>query len=511
MTSPRSRQKTALAGVAAALGLTVFLSGCSGAQGGAPGGKGAMPAQAGQASTAISVNLTTASTGTIVRETEFAGRIEASQTVSVYAGTSGQVLTTYFNVGEEVQAGDLLADLDGENLANSLELAELKYQSALNSAQSSLLNSEKSYNSQSKSYQTAVDNLKDFEDEYDEVVDAAKAKQTAAQKALTAAKEALVNDTTGDPDGALQQAVDEAQADYDDAADEYSTTKSEYDRKLETYKTARNNARDDLEYTSESYSLTTGEGLEGVSGSVATSIRQAQLEYESAQKAMEDAKIYAPVSGIISAKNIEDYEMASSNSAAFTIRTDGSPVIAFNASEAGANALSIGSQITVTYEGTQYAAEVIEIATDANSSGLYPVKARTLEDMGTSRTGAVVKVTAATARAEDAMIIDMDYIEYDENQPYVYLFRDGVAVRADLELGISDNESVVVVSGLSAGDQIITTWHPDLKDGAAVSDRAAASTEAPAAAGQPEGAGPGKMPQGGAPEGMPAGTGGKGE
>ena len=26
----------------------------------------------------------------------------------------------------------------------------------------------------------------------------------------------------------------------------------------------------------------------------------------------------------------------------------------------------------------------------------------------------------------------------------------------------------MILSGITAGDQIITTWHPDLKDGAAV-------------------------------------------
>ena len=45
---------------------------------------------------------------------------------------------------------------------------------------------------------------------------------------------------------------------------------------------------------------------------------------------------------------------------------------------------------------------------------------------------------------------------------------------------MSNSETVVAVSGLSLDSEIITTWHPDLKDGAAV--ELAEGQEAPAAA-----------------------------
>ena len=69
---------------------------------------------------------------------------------------------------------------------------------------------------------------------------------------------------------------------------------------------------------------------------------------------------------------------------------------------------------------------------------------------------------------KDELILPLDLIEYDENQPYVYVYRDGVAVRVDLVTGVSTADSIVIESGLTDEDQIITTWHPDLKDGAAV-------------------------------------------
>ena len=125
--------------------------------------------------------------------------------------------------------------------------------------------------------------------------------------------------------------------------------------------------------------------------------------------------------------------------------------------------------MTVSYNGQDYPAQITELSNAANpQTGLYAAKAQTEEPLGTSRSGGVVKVKASTAKAENALLLPLELLEYDENQPYVYLFRDGVAVRADVVTGISSAEEVVILSGITAGDQIITTWHPDLRDGAAV-------------------------------------------
>ena len=79
-----------------------------------------------------------------------------------------------------------------------------------------------------------------------------------------------------------------------------------------------------------------------------------------------------------------------------------------------------------------------------------------------------MKVKASTANVQNALLLPLDIVQYDENQPYVYLYQDGVAVRRDIVTGMFTAQYVAVESGLSAEDPIITTWHPDLKDGALV-------------------------------------------
>ena len=162
--------------------------------------------------------------------------------------------------------------------------------------------------------------------------------------------------------------------------------------------------------------------------------------------------------------------MVSPGAPAYIIDQEGAaPMVSFNLSEDGANALSVGSPVTVVYNGQEFSARITELSNTANpQTGLFAAKAQTDSPLGTSRSGGVVKVKASTAKAEDAMLLSLDLLEYDGNQPYVYVYRDGKAVRTDLVTGISSAEDIVILSGLSAEDQIITTWHPDLKDGADV-------------------------------------------
>jgi multidrug efflux pump subunit AcrA (membrane-fusion protein) len=64
------------------------------------------------------------------------------------------------------------------------------------------------------------------------------------------------------------------------------------------------------------------------------------------------------------------------------------------------------------------------------------------------------------------MTIPVDSVYYDNGRPYVFTFDNGSVHRVDIETGISDSENMEVVSGLTASDQVIITWSPELYEGA---------------------------------------------
>lgn len=397
-----------------------------------------------------------ASYGTIDRQTEFVGRVEAAESVKVYATSQAKVLETYAVPGQHVEKGQLLFQLDTENLETMVETSRLQYEAAVSGANTTIIQSKNAYDSAGDMYTT----IKESRDAIEDAWEGAQRSLNQANAALQAAQEAGV---TGEELAKLQTAQVAAQMAYEQARNAYIQN---YDKLDEQVKSARKN----LVTARDTYKNTKGDEDEGITGTIQTQVDLAKISYDNAVKALNEAKVYAPVSGVISMKNVAASDMATPGAPAYVIDQDSAaPMISFNLSEDGANALTVGSPVTVSYNGQDYPAQITELSNAANpQTGLYAAKAQTEEPLGTSRSGGVVKVKASTAKAENALLLPLELLEYDENQPYVYLFRDGVAVRADVVTGISSAEEVVILSGITAGDQIITTWHPDLRDGAAV-------------------------------------------
>ena len=438
-------KRLAALGVSAAL---LLAAGCSGLEPPAP-------AQA-EGPKAIEVQTVSSSYGTIDRQTEFVGRVEAAESVKVYATSQAKVLETYAVPGQHVEKGQLLFQLDTENLETMVETSRLQYEAAVSGANTTIIQSKNAYDSAGDMYTT----IKESRDAIEDAWEGAQRSLNQANAALQAAQEAGV---TGEELAKLQTAQVAAQMAYEQARNAYIQNYDKLDEQVKSARKSLITARD-------TYKNTKGDEDEGITGTIQTQVDLAKISYDNAVKALNEAKVYAPVSGVISMKNVAASDMATPGAPAYVIDQDSAaPMISFNLSEDGANALTVGSPVTVSYNGQDYPAQITELSNAANpQTGLYAAKAQTEEPLGTSRSGGVVKVKASTAKAENALLLPLELLEYDENQPYVYLFRDGVAVRADVVTGISSAEEVVILSGITAGDQIITTWHPDLRDGAAV-------------------------------------------
>ncbi len=443
---------------AAAAGALLVLTACGGP---------ALPAQGEEGSVqAIEVHTTSAGQGTIDRQTEFVGRVESAESIKVYATSQAKVLETYVTPGQHVEKGQLLFELDTETLETMAETARLQYEAAVSGSNTTIIQTKSAWDSAGDLYTT----LKDNRDAIEDARDAAKAGMDKAQKALEDAK-ALKNDPnlpedqkpTDEDIAALEKAAAAAEEGYNQAQNAYIQNYDKLDEQVSSARKNLVNARD-------TYKNTKGDEDEGITGTVQSQIDLAKISYDNAMKALNEAKVYAPVSGIVSAKNVAVSDMVSPGAPAYVIDQEGAaPMVSFNLSEDGANALSVGSPVTVVYNGQEFSAQITELANAANpQTGLYAAKAQTDEPLGTSRSGGVVKVKASTAKAENAMLLSLDLLEYDGNQPFVYVYRDGKAVRTDVTTGISSAEEIVILSGLTKEDQIITTWHPDLKDGAAV-------------------------------------------
>ena len=491
--------------------------GGAGGPGGGPGGRGGNMGAVEMSESVINVKLQTPEIGSLSRDTEFIGKIEPSETVNVYPEVSSKVTKIYVEAGDTVEAGQLLFEMDDSDAQLSYQQAQLSYESTQvststnlgSSYDSRIISAESSLKNAQQSLNSARQNLRDYNDGYQDDLVRAESARDKAYEEYMAAQQAYdaIEDKQSEEGKAAWAALDEAEGKYTLARGDVVDLENDEDTEARSLRNAYRNAQNSYETALKNYQLATGLSYEDAEAAAEVQLKSANLTLEQRAKDLSKYKIYAPIGGVIESKNVSLYESPGMQSAAYTISNKEMMSVSFNATADGAAALSLGDTITVTKGGKDYQATIFEIDTKANeSTGLFPVKAQLEQVDGSILSGVTVKVTASTAKAEDAMLIPVDLIYYDEGQAYVYTYQDGKAVRTDIETGMSTSETTVVESGLTKDSLLITTWHPDLADGVSVNLAEGVTLpegmQTPSTDSQQQG-GPATMPADGAPEGQP--------
>lgn len=387
--------------------------------------------------------------------TDYIGTVTASESISVYPSVSGTVASVHYEPGQTVRAGALLFSIDASDAALTIEKAELTYQKALNTYENAVngsavaskeLQLQNTITQALRNFNNARENAK-LETDFDVT------SYNKLRRAYKAAYKAW-EEGTGSIDE-LYEAEKELSYLTDELSD-HNSLLTQLDNSFDTLEAARSELALYQEQTK-------GE----TAATAELNLKEAELAYQQTLKSLDDYQTYAPISGVIESRGISAHGSASPNTAAYVISNRDVLSVVFNVSADGAAALSLGDEVTLTKGQSSYSAAIVEIETKANASGLFPIKAN-IEGDSPLLPGVAVKVTARTRSAADAMVVSIDDISYEDSNPYVYVYQNGTAVRTFLELGITTREKAQVLSGLTADSQVITTWHPDLADGAQV-------------------------------------------
>lgn len=489
-------------------------------------GCGAAEESVEQEEASVAVTTEEVGTGTLTLNNAFVGTISPEETVAVIPLAAGTVTETFFEVGDYVEAGDILFQIDDEIAQIQATTAALSVQQAEQSAEMTLgsqqdaqnlqlesakLQAKTAYESAQIGYVQAKDALKSAES----AVKNAKAAANALKPAYEAAKAAYEEAKQAKEDAVGAEAI--AKKAYEDAGspdsgseyDTYEAAKSatekaettkelaelKYMQAESAYKSATSGAEaaekgeysaqmayysaqsgykaaeKGMETAEESAELTQGDILADTEAQLMTGLELAALQAESAEIALSYYTVKAPVSGVIESKNVEVNGMASQAAPAYTIVNNDTMTVTFNVSEKVRNTLAIGQSITLDRSGATYEATITEIGASINQmTGLFEVKGCVAANGSELPSGVSVKIIADTYKAENAMLIPYDSVYYDNDGAYVYCNVEGRAKKTFIETGIFDEERIEVVSGLSLGDIVVTSWSPKLADGVLLAD-----------------------------------------
>lgn len=203
-----------------------------------------------------------------------------------------------------------------------------------------------------------------------------------------------------------------------------------------------------------------------------TQAKNAQINYENAKinydNQMEYSNITASIGGKVEIFDVEVHDNVSSQNLICVISGEGSKAVNFSVPEKIMKQLNVGDVVTIEKSGSRYEGNITEISSMIDAAtGLFKVKA-SVDSGDALPTGSTVKLYVTSDKQENVMTLPVDTIYYSGGDAYVYTYDNGTVHQVPVEVGIYDSQLVQILSGISASDQIITTWSSELFEGSKV-------------------------------------------
>ena len=237
---------------------------------------------------------------------------------------------------------------------------------------------------------------------------------------------------------------------------------------IEQLETQRDSLKAQKETAEGTLDITQSETYNETVASLQAGLAQAQVGLDSAAYQQSLYTLTAPISGTVESVGLTKNGMASASSIAFTISNKNTMQVTFYVTEDVRDEFTAGQAVTVSRGSSTYGGTITEIGNAVDmQKGLFKVKA-TIYDMPDLASGVTASITTTCHSAKDVIVIPCDAVYYENGDAYVFVARDGTAVKTPVETGIYDDQNIAITSGLIEGQQVITTWSANLIDGCAI-------------------------------------------
>ena len=261
-----------------------------------------------------------------------------------------------------------------------------------------------------------------------------------------------------------QQAYEQTQ----NALEQAQNSKSQAEIGIKQAETAYNQAKDNHDIY---VNKTTGENREtaqdGVNSAVA-SRQSVQTQINILQSTLKDTSVKAPISGVITTKNISKTNMVSAQSAPFVIVDMSKVTVDVNVSEKIINVVKQGDVVDVTIPtigDTDIKGVIKSITPSADQTNTYPVKIEINNANGIIKPGMFAEIHFVESIKFDTIVVPRNTVLESAESKYVYVLENNKAVRRDVETGIDNGNEVEIVSGVSFGETIIVKGQSYVNDG----------------------------------------------
>lgn len=428
------------AAVAAALTITA----CGG-----PGGGEEVPRE----EKPVAVKVLAVTPAAVRDRLELPGRIDPYRTVTLSAEVGGLLEGRAVREGDPVRRGTVLATIDRENLELRRRHAALAVEQAAIAVRSAEIAVEQARNG----------------------IDQARAAADRARSALAQAEEQARKTA------AVQEEMERSLGRQKALFKEQLTSQSRLDEIEMAFATAsadRSSAEAGVEAATAG--VTSSEAaIRGAESGLKAAIegRERALSLaETAAANLDEAELYlrrsritASLDGYVDRTYFEEGELVKAQDPVFRI-VQVKPVKAlFHLPEQDVPFLEVGQEAKVevdTLSSEPIAGKVSQIGVTSDpATSTFRLEVDLPNKDGRLRPGMLARLRIVRREIADALTIPAFAAISEDGRTYVYLYREGAAVRRQVQTGIVDGDRVQITAGIEAGDEVIVKGQRDLEDG----------------------------------------------
>lgn len=203
-------------------------------------------------------------------------------------------------------------------------------------------------------------------------------------------------------------------------------------------------------------------------------VTQAQTALNSAWLTHQQSSstIYAPISGTVTGLSLQVGSVltAQSNTSGTatsqkiaSIKTDASPVIQVDLTQIDTPKVKIGNKVTITFDALPnktYTGKIISIDTIGSvNQGVttYPAFIKLVTDVPQIYSNMTANANIITEIKDNVLLVPSSSIQNQNGNYTVRIMKNGKEVEINIEIGSQSSTQTEIISGLSAGDVVITS------------------------------------------------------
>jgi len=194
--------------------------------------------------------------------------------------------------------------------------------------------------------------------------------------------------------------------------------------------------------------------------------------YELKRLSYNYTKIRAPISGVVSSRNIKLGQHVMAGAAAFKITNTTRLVAYLSIPQTELSKISAGDTAKLRVDAMpeiEFSAVIARISPTIDPrNGTFRATASIENEDGELAPGMFGRFNIAYEKHADALLIPAAALIEEDSETVVYVVSDGLASRRAIEVGIRSGGMVEVLGGLDANEQIVVTGQNGLRDGAKV-------------------------------------------